>query len=132
MRQNESWCMVWRISTPPSLPRVVLPRATDRTKHVPTKYDGLEHLRTNIEEFIEQYYNRERLHSALGYRSPEEFERESGPDSADSPGATVEFVVNSGNNENEKRFSTELSGDEDSNAVLFPRPLLLATRCNES
>ena len=28
----------------------------------------------NIEEFIQQYYNRQRLHSALGYRSPEELE----------------------------------------------------------
>ena len=34
------------------------------------KYENLEHLRANIEEFIEQYYNRQRLHSALGYRSP--------------------------------------------------------------
>jgi transposase InsO family protein len=39
------------------------------------QYDDLEHLRANIEEFIELYYNRQRLHSALGYRSPEEFER---------------------------------------------------------
>jgi putative transposase len=38
-------------------------------------YVDLEHLRTNIEAFIEQYYNRCRLHSALGYQSPEEFER---------------------------------------------------------
>jgi transposase InsO family protein len=90
------------------------------------RYDNLEHLRTNIEEFIEQYYNRPRLHSALGYRSREEFERQSGPrNSADSPGATVEFVVHDGNSENQERSSTELSGDEDSNAVLFPRPLLL-------
>jgi transposase InsO family protein len=90
------------------------------------RYDNLDHLRANIEEFIEQYYNRQRLHSALGYRSPEEFERQSGPgNSADSPGATVEFVVHDGNSENQERSSTELSGDEDSNAVLFPRPLLL-------
>jgi transposase InsO family protein len=39
------------------------------------RYDNLEQLRTNIEEFIDQYYNRYRLHSALGYRPPEEFER---------------------------------------------------------
>ena len=40
-----------------------------------TRYRDLEHLRANLEEFIEQYYNRKRLHSALGYRSPEEFEQ---------------------------------------------------------
>ena len=37
-------------------------------------YRDLDHLRANIAAFIEQYYNRVRLHSALGYRSPEEFE----------------------------------------------------------
>jgi putative transposase len=40
------------------------------------RYQDLGHMRVNIEEFIEEYYNRQRLHSALGYRSPEEFERE--------------------------------------------------------
>jgi putative transposase len=39
------------------------------------EYRDLDHLRANIEEFIERYYNRCRLHSALGYRSPEEFEQ---------------------------------------------------------
>jgi len=39
-------------------------------------YENLEHLRANIEIFIEQYYNQQRLHSALGYRSPEEFEQQ--------------------------------------------------------
>lgn len=29
-----------------------------------------------IEDYIERFYNRQRLHQALGYRSPEEFERE--------------------------------------------------------
>jgi transposase InsO family protein len=40
------------------------------------RYQDLGHMRVNIKEFIEQYYNRQRLHSALGYRSPEEFERQ--------------------------------------------------------
>ena len=41
-------------------------------------YRDLDHLRTNIEAFIEQYYNRVRLHSALGYQPPEEFETHHG------------------------------------------------------
>src|SRR5207245_6842237 len=35
-----------------------------------TEYRDLDHLRANIEEFIDRYYNRCRLHSALGYQSP--------------------------------------------------------------
>jgi putative transposase len=43
------------------------------------QYRDLDHLRAHIEEFIERYYNQQRLHSALGYRSPEEFERQAKP-----------------------------------------------------
>jgi putative transposase len=42
------------------------------------RYEDLGHMRVSIQEFIEQYYNRLRLHSALGYRSPEEFEGTAG------------------------------------------------------
>ena len=55
-------------------------------------YQDLEQLRDNIQAFIEQYYNRQRLHSALGYRSPEEFERDSQAGSPRAwPGASVSF-----------------------------------------
>ncbi len=54
------------------------------------EYRDLEHLFANIEAFIEQYYNRCRLHSALGYRSPEEFEREAST-TVNSAGATLSF-----------------------------------------
>jgi transposase InsO family protein len=38
------------------------------------KYQDLEDLTRHAEEFIDEYYNRQRLHSALGYRSPADFE----------------------------------------------------------
>jgi putative transposase len=38
------------------------------------RYNSLEELAANIEEFIDRYYNEQRLHSALGYRSPAQFE----------------------------------------------------------
>lgn len=53
-------------------------------------YRDIEHLRINLELFIGQYYNRHRLHSALGYRPPEEFE-EAMPSSKNSEGATMRF-----------------------------------------
>jgi putative transposase len=39
------------------------------------EYRDLDDLRLNIAAFIDCYYNRIRLHSALGYRPPAEFER---------------------------------------------------------
>jgi hypothetical protein len=42
-------------------------------------YSTMEELAQHIEEFIDQSYNRERLHSALAYRSPEEFENAATP-----------------------------------------------------
>ena len=51
------------------------------------RYGSLEELREHIDEFIEQVYNKVRLHSALGYRSPEEFEQAQTPGVKWSPGA---------------------------------------------
>jgi len=49
-------------------------RTLKREEIYANEYRNLEHLRSNIEMFIDQYYNRRRLHSALGYQTPEEFE----------------------------------------------------------
>ena len=39
------------------------------------EYRDLADARSSIEKFLEQIYNAKRLHSALGYLSPAEFER---------------------------------------------------------
>ena len=54
------------------------------------EYRDIDDLRTNIEQFIDRYYNRQRLHSALGYRPPEEFEKAS-TQAIQSAGATMSF-----------------------------------------
>ena len=58
-------------------------------------YRDREHLRANIEEFIERYYNRHRLHSALGYRPPQEFEEAAAPGAIH--GGTMSFLALSRN-----------------------------------
>ncbi len=50
-------------------------RTLKREEVYANTYRDLEDLRAQIEEFIERYYNRVRLHSALGYLPPEEFEK---------------------------------------------------------
>ena len=69
------------------------PARKEDDSHYANQYDDLKHLHANIAEFIEQYYNRQRLHSALGYCSPEEFEQQAErPNSvAVSTSATMRF-----------------------------------------
>jgi transposase InsO family protein len=88
------------------------------------KYDDLEHLRANIAEFIEEYYNRQRLHSALGYRPPEEFERlsQSPTRAPDFQGASVQFFENDEKNKNKTGVSELLTREGDSITVPFPGP----------
>jgi putative transposase len=38
-------------------------------------YQTLEEARANMEHFLREVYNEQRLHSALGYRPPSEFEQ---------------------------------------------------------
>jgi len=77
----------------------------------------LRTLRTNIEEFIEKYYNQQRLHSALGYCSPEEFEQQAKhlDTMTQSRSASVEFFRRA------EKASTGMLG-RDSRAVPSPDP----------
>jgi putative transposase len=57
-----------------------------------SQYRDFEGLRQGVEEFIDRYYNRLRLHSALGYCSPEEFERRRKAQSGASLAGVMTFV----------------------------------------
>lgn len=61
------------------------------------RYLDFDDLSAHLEEFIDTYYNRQRLHSALGYRTPEEFERDSADTAAcgatDCEAATMNYFA---------------------------------------
>ena len=85
------------------------------------RYRDLDHLHANVEEFIEQYYNQRRLHSALGYQSPVEFEQRNTGVAVDCRSATMVFFEN---NVNEQRGSSELLGKGTQSPSPSPDPNL--------
>jgi Integrase core domain len=91
------------------------------------EYENLEDLRSNIEEFIERYYNQKRLHSALGYRSPDEFEEQARPESETTTlGATVSFLPKLG-----EEASTAMTGEGTQAPSLPQTPSLLENQRDE-
>jgi putative transposase len=60
------------------------------------QYRDRADLEAHIGDFIERYYNRRRLHSALDYRSPEQFERSLLGQPVSSPGPSVSFFRHEG------------------------------------
>ena len=61
------------------------------------QYRDRADLEAHIGEFIDQYYNRSRLHSALDYRSREQFERSLPDHPAAVPTASMSFFRHGGN-----------------------------------
>jgi len=55
------------------------------------RYRSFSELQAHVDEFLEQIYNRVRLHSALNYRSPEEFEEALGKAGAKWKPAALSF-----------------------------------------
>ena len=56
------------------------------------EYRSIDDLRTNVASFVDQYYNRQRLHSALGYQTPEQFEASLTPVAATAGETGLSFL----------------------------------------
>ncbi len=56
-------------------------------------YSDFDDLAAHVEEFIGTYYNRHRLHSALGYRTPDEFEAAHTAAGTSQPAVAVRYFV---------------------------------------
>jgi putative transposase len=60
-----------RPANPTTTPVVSFIKTLKREEIYANEYRDLEDLHGHIEEFIDCYYNQRRLHSALGYQTPD-------------------------------------------------------------
>jgi transposase InsO family protein len=81
------------------------------------QYRDLEHLRSQVADFMEQYYNRRRLHSSLAYLPPEEFEQTLSPTSK-TAAVKMSFFRHA-----EVYRSDDLKRQTGSNLSITPQPI---------
>jgi putative transposase len=78
LRQRGATCSMSRVGNPYDNARCESFLKTLKQEEIYCReYRDMEDLRVHSSTFIEEYYNRERLHSALGYVSPAAFEQAS-------------------------------------------------------
>ena len=78
-----------RRHTPMTMPSASFIKTLKQEEIYCHRYRDREDLRGHLREFLEEYYNRCRLHSALGYRTPAEFEAAASKASKTSLAASV-------------------------------------------
>jgi putative transposase len=93
LRQHGMFASISRPGTPLDNARCESFMRTLKREEIGARsFSTLEEVRRNIEKFIERYYNVQRLHSALGYRAPVEFETAEGP-AVDARGTSAVLVT---------------------------------------
>ena len=69
-----------------------------------SEYRDIEELRAHLSAFLESYYNAARLHSALGYKSPDEFEKEA----AQSPTSEIPLAPRVSSSRHEEVYPSDV------------------------